>query len=78
MPFEETETSEIIKENPIHEEKRDTYDENLITNARFEILKNVVYYFVICESNYDHKGKKKKLILSYLIKNLTIKLDISF
>jgi hypothetical protein len=31
MPFEETETSEIIQENPIHEEKRDTYDENLIT-----------------------------------------------
>ena len=55
------------------------FDENLIANARFEILKNVVDYFVICESNYDHRGKKKKkLILSYLIKNLTIKLDISF
>lgn len=37
------------------------YDENLITNARFEILKNVVDYFVICESNYDHKGRKKKI-----------------
>ena len=36
------------------------FDENLITNARFEILKNVVDYFVICESNYDHRGKKKK------------------
>ena len=37
------------------------FDENLITNARFEILKNVVDYFVICESNYDHRGKKKKI-----------------
>ena len=36
------------------------FDENLITNARFEILKNVVDYFVICESNYDHRGEKKK------------------
>ena len=54
------------------------FNENLITNTRFEILKNVVDYFVICESNYDHRGKKKKLILSYLIKNLKIKLDISF
>jgi len=36
------------------------FDENLITNSRFEILNNVVDYFVVCESKYDHKGKKKK------------------
>ena len=41
------------------------YDENLITNARIEILNSVVDYFVVCESKYDHKGKKKKLILNY-------------
>ena len=37
------------------------FRENFITNIRFEILKNVVDYFVICESLYDHRGNKKKL-----------------
>ena len=37
------------------------YDENLITNARFEILNDVVDYHIICESKYDHSGNKKKL-----------------
>ena len=36
------------------------FDENLLTNARIEILNNVVDYFVICESKFDHKGNKKK------------------
>ena len=36
------------------------YDENLLTNSRFEILKNVVDKFIICESMYDHSGNKKK------------------
>ena len=40
------------------------FDENLLTNARFEILNDVVDYFIICESNFDHKGNKKKLILN--------------
>ena len=40
------------------------FDENLIVNARFEILDKVVDYFVICESSFDHKGKKKKNQLS--------------
>ena len=35
------------------------YDENLITNARFEILNDIVDYFIVCESTYDHSGKKK-------------------
>ncbi len=37
------------------------FDENLITNARFEILNHVVDKFVVCESLFDHKGNKKKL-----------------
>jgi len=37
------------------------FQENFITNIRFEILKDVVDYFVVCESIYDHRGKKKKL-----------------
>ena len=36
------------------------FNENLLTNARFEILKDVVDYFVICESQFDYRGKKKK------------------
>ena len=39
------------------------FNENLLVNARLEILKDVVDYFVICESNYDYRGHKKKLIL---------------
>jgi len=37
------------------------FRENFITNIRFEILKNCVDYFIICESIYDHRGKKKKI-----------------
>ena len=37
------------------------FDENLLVNARFEILKDVVDYFVICESKYDYRGSKKKI-----------------
>lgn len=42
------------------------FDENLITNARFEILNHVVDRFVICESLYDHKGNKKELNFNLL------------
>ena len=38
------------------------YDENFLTNLRFEILNHVVDFFVVCESRYDHKGHPKKLI----------------
>jgi len=37
------------------------FDENLLTNLRFEILKNVVDYFIVCESTFDHKRKKKEI-----------------
>ena len=37
------------------------FDENLLANSRFEILKEVVDYFIVCESSYDHKGNKKKI-----------------
>ena len=35
------------------------YNENLQVKLRFNILKNYVDKFVICESTYDHKGVKK-------------------
>ncbi len=37
------------------------YNENLLANTRFEILNDVVDYFIICESNFDHSRNKKKI-----------------
>ena len=37
------------------------FNENFITNLRFEILNEEVDYFVVCESVFDHKGNKKKI-----------------
>ena len=37
------------------------YKENLLANVRFEILNDFVDYFIVCESNFDHSGNKKKL-----------------
>ena len=43
-------------------------------NLRFNILKNHVDFLVICESEYDHKNKRKKLnIHSNLLNNEKIK-----
>ena len=47
------------------------FDENLLVNSRFEILKDVVDYFIVCESNYDHIGKKKKI--NFELKNKEFK-----
>ena len=43
------------------------YDENLLVNTRFEILDDVVDYFIICESKYDHRGKEKNI--NFFLKN---------
>ena len=43
------------------------YNENLITNARFEILKDVVDKFIVCESMFDHSGNPKKI--NFKLKN---------
>ena len=40
------------------------FKENFITNIRFEILSDVVDYFVICESIYDHRGRTKTINFS--------------
>ena len=46
------------------------YNENLITNARFEILKDVVDKFIVCESMFDHSGNPKKI--NFKLKNKII------
>lgn len=50
------------------------FNENFITNLRFEILNPVVDYFVICESSYDHKGRKKNINFNLKNKNFKNKL----
>ena len=42
------------------------YNENFLTNLRFEILNHVVDYFVVCESKFDHKGKPKPINFSLI------------
>ena len=37
------------------------YNENFLTNLRFEILNEVVDFFIVCESKYDHRGKPKPI-----------------
>ena len=36
------------------------FDNNFMFNFRYNILKDYVDYFIICESKYDHKGIEKK------------------
>ena len=38
------------------------FDNNFMFNLRYNILKNYIDYFVICESRYDHKNNIKKCI----------------
>jgi beta-1,4-mannosyl-glycoprotein beta-1,4-N-acetylglucosaminyltransferase len=36
------------------------FDNNFMFNLRYNILKNYVDYFVVCESKFNHKGIEKK------------------
>ena len=37
------------------------FSENLMFEFRYNVLKNFVDYFIVCESIFDHKGNKKNL-----------------
>ena len=37
------------------------FDNNFMFELRYKILKDFVDYFVVCESNYDHRGNKKNI-----------------
>ena len=50
------------------------FNENFITNIRFEILNKFVDYFVVCESIYDHRGQEKKLNFELLNKKYKSKI----
>ena len=43
------------------------FQENYITNIRFEILNKYVDFFIVCESMYDHRGNKKEI--NFKLKN---------
>ena len=47
------------------------FDNNFMFDLRYNILKNFVDYFIICESIFDHRGSPKKKIL--LKKNFMMK-----
>ena len=47
------------------------FNENFMTNLRFEILNEKVDHFVICESKYDHQGREKNL--NFQLKNQSFK-----
>ncbi len=50
------------------------FDDNFLANLRFEILYKSVDYFVICESKFDHKNRKKKLNFKLVNKKFKKKL----
>ena len=37
------------------------FDENYIFDFRYNVIKEFVDYFIICESKFDHKGNSKKI-----------------
>ena len=37
------------------------FQENFIFNLRYKVLKDVINEFIVCESIYDHRGRKKNL-----------------
>jgi len=41
------------------------FSENFIFDLRYNVIKDYVDYFVICESKFDHKGNPKKLNFSF-------------
>jgi len=50
------------------------FDNTSMFDLRFNILKNYVDFFIICESEYDHRNKRKKLNFdSNLLNNEKIK-----
>ena len=50
------------------------YNENLLINTRFEILKDVVDHFIICESKFDHSGNPKTINFELLNNNFSKKI----
>ena len=51
------------------------FDNNFMFNLRYNILKDYIDYFVVCESMYDHRGnpKKKNFFLSEEYNNEKVK-----
>ena len=37
------------------------FEENRLMELRFNILNDYIDYFIVCESKYDHQGRKKKI-----------------
>ncbi len=50
------------------------FNENLMFDLRYNVLKDFFDYFLICEAKYDHKGNKKKLNFNFSKYNLNKKI----
>ena len=51
------------------------FDNNFMFEIRYNILKDYVDYFVICESGEDHMGRKKNFKHNKIIDNFLQNLD---
>lgn len=47
------------------------FKENFVTDLRLQILKENVHKFIICESVFDHRGKKKDI--NFILKDQSLK-----
>ena len=54
------------------------FDNNFMFDFRYNVLRNFVDYFIICESIFDHRGKPKKKILLKKIITMIKKLSIFY
>ncbi len=52
------------------------FDNNFMFELRYNILKDVVDYFVICESKFDHKGNEKEK--NFIFKDYYLKEKIKY
>ena len=37
------------------------FDNNFMFNLRYNVLKDYVDYFIVCESKFDHRGNPKNI-----------------
>ena len=54
------------------------FDNNFMFDFRYNVLKDFVDYFIVCESTFDHRGKTKKKILLKKIIMMIKKLSIFY
>ena len=54
------------------------FDNNFMFDFRYNVLRDFVDYFIVCESIFDHRGKPKKKNLLKKITMMIKKLSIFY